>query len=86
MDCNESKQRVKQLLRRWKRTKGGGDRVAYVTERAKRHCLLQKKKREYEQNKSDDLKQKLRDQQSFWKAVKGINGGSTRGNEVSPEG
>ena len=47
------------------KNKGGGDRVAYVPERAKQHCLLQKKKREYEQNKSDDLKPKLYDQQSF---------------------
>ena len=37
-ECRQSKQSVKRLLRRWKRTKGG----TYVTERKKHRSLLQK--------------------------------------------
>ena len=44
-ECRQSKQSVKRLLRRWKRTKGGSDRVTYVTERTKHHSLLQKEKK-----------------------------------------
>ena len=40
-ECRQSKQSVKRLLRRWKRTKGG----TYVTERKKHHSLLQKEKK-----------------------------------------
>ena len=85
-ECRQSKQSVKRLLRRWKRTKGGSDRVSYVTERTKHHKLLQKKKREYEENKCEGLTKNLRDQQSFWKAVKNINRGAGRGNDISSEG
>lgn len=74
-ECRQAKQSVKRLLRRWKRTKGGSDRVTYVTERTKHHSLLQKKTREYEENKCEGLTKNLRDQQSFWKAVKSINRG-----------
>ena len=73
------------MLRRWKRSKGGSDRVIYVTERTKHHSLLQKKKREYEENKCEGLTKNLRDQQSFWKAVKSINRGAGRGNDISSE-
>ena len=77
-ECRQSKQSVKRLLRRWKRTKGGSDRVTYATERTKHHSLLQKKeeeKKEYEENKCEGLTKNLWDQQSFWKAVKSITGG-----------
>ena len=44
-ECRQSKESVKRLLRRWKRTKDGSDsdRVIYVTERTKHHSLLQKR-------------------------------------------
>ena len=44
-EFRQSKQSVKRLLRRWKRTKGGSNRVTYVTERTKHHSLLPPKKK-----------------------------------------
>ena len=44
-----------------------------------------KKRGEYEENKCEGLTKNLRDQQSFWKAIKSINRGADRGNDISSE-
>jgi hypothetical protein len=82
-ECRQSKCNVKSLLRRWKRSKGGNDRIVYVTERTKHACLIREKKLAFERNKSEELVGNLNNQQSFWKAVKKINRGRAPKNDIS---
>jgi hypothetical protein len=84
-EYRQSKQSVKSLLRQWRSTKSGFDRVAYVTERTRHAGLLKEKKAAYERSKSDELTGKLSDQQSFWKLLKKLNSGGSNQNKITME-
>ena len=84
-ECRDSKQNVERILRKWKKTKGGKDRVEFITERNKHGCLVREKRREYEALNAQKLKDSVKDQRSFWKTVKGVNKGASTGNNITPE-
>ena len=84
-ECMLSKTSVKKFLRKWRREKSGENRLEYTTERGRHVDLLKEKRSSYELKKSQELTDSTQNQQSFWKAVKGITRQTQQRNDITKD-